>query len=117
MPLRFALIIIMCLSLSLTGCWDQNLLKNITLVLTSSIDQGENDCVQMSITYRKVQQSQGTQQANTGTYITTVLTTEAPTIRKARTNFSRSVDQKIDLSKMRVMLIGEEFSKTALFPT
>ncbi|WHF26659.1 Ger(x)C family spore germination protein [Bacillus altitudinis] len=116
MPLRFALIIIMCLSLSLTGCWDQNLLKNITLVLTSSIDQGENDCVQMSITYRKVQQSQGTQQANTGTYITTVLTTEAPTIRKARTNFSRSVDQKIDLSKMRVMLIGEEFSKNSLIP-
>lgn len=82
MPLRFALIIIMCLSLSLTGCWDQNLLKNITLVLTSSIDQGENDCVQMSITYRKVQQSQGTQQANTGTYITTVLTTEAPPLEK-----------------------------------
>nr|MDH3175237.1 hypothetical protein [Bacillus pumilus] len=96
--------------------WDQNLLKNISLVLTSTVDQGEDDNAKFSITYRKVQQSQSMAQGNTGSYLTTVLTTEAPTLRKARTNFSRIVDQKIDISKMRVMLIGDEFAQNSLLP-
>lgn len=85
-------------------------------MLTSTVDQGEDDNAKFSITYRKVQQSQSMAQGNTGSYLTTVLTTEAPTLRKARTNFSRIVDQKIDISKMRVMLIGDEFAQNSLLP-
>ncbi|QRF31914.1 Ger(x)C family spore germination protein [Bacillus safensis] len=114
---RYMLTLLMCLSLIfMPGCWDQNLLKDISLVLTSAVDQGEDDNAKYSITYRKVQQSQSMQQGNTGSYLTTVLTTEAPTLRKARSNFSRSVDQKIDLSKMRVLLIGDEFAQNRLLP-
>ncbi|MGE6630290.1 Ger(x)C family spore germination protein [Bacillus sp. NPDC077027] len=113
---KFVLILVMCLSLSLTGCWDQNLLKNISLVLTSAIDRGEDNNVKVSITYRKVQQTQSMEQGNTGSYVTSVLTTEAPTLRKARTNLSHMIDQKIDMSKMRVLLIGEEFSEISILP-
>lgn len=114
---RYMLTLLMCVSLIfMPGCWDQNLLKDISLVLTSAVDQGEDDNAKYSITYRKVQQSQSMQQGNTGSYLTTVLTTEAPTLRKARSNFSRSVDQKIDLSKMRVLLIGDEFAQNRLLP-
>ncbi|MEC4587299.1 Ger(x)C family spore germination protein [Bacillus safensis] len=114
---RYILILLMCVSLIfMPGCWDQNLLKDISLVLTSAVDQGEDDNAKYSITYRKVQQSQSMQQGNTGSYLTTVLTTEAPTLRKARSNFSRSVDQKIDMSKMRVLLIGDEFAQNRLLP-
>lgn len=88
----------------------------MSLVLTSTVDQGEDDNAKFSITYRKVRQSQSMAQGNTGAYLTTVLTTEAPTLRKARTNFSRIVDQKIDISKMRVMLIGDEFAQNSLLP-
>ncbi|MFK4007520.1 Ger(x)C family spore germination protein [Bacillus safensis] len=111
------LTLLMCVSLIfMPGCWDQNLLKDISLVLTSAVDQGEDDNARYSITYRKVQQSQSMQQGNTGSYLTTVLTTDAPTLRKARSNFSRSVDQKIDMSKMRVLLIGDEFAQNRLLP-
>ncbi|MCY7492465.1 Ger(x)C family spore germination protein [Bacillus safensis] len=114
---RYMLTLLMCVSLIfMPGCWDQNLLKDISLVLTSAVDQGDDDNAKYSITYRKVQQSQSMQQGNSGSYLTTVLTTEAPTLRKARSNFSRSVDQKIDLSKMRVMLIGDEFAQNRLLP-
>lgn len=114
---KYVLTLLMCMSLTfMPGCWDQNLLKDISLVLTSAVDQGEDDNVKFSITYRKVQQSQSVQQGNTGSYLTTVLTTEAPTLRKARSNFSRNVDQKIDMSKMRIMLIGDEFAKNQLLP-
>ncbi|MCC9088315.1 MULTISPECIES: Ger(x)C family spore germination protein [Bacillus] len=114
---KYILTLLMCISLIfMPGCWDQNLLKNISLVLTSAVDQGEEDNAKFSITYRKVQQSQSMEQGNTGNYSTTVLTTEAPTLRKARTNFSRIVDQKIDISKMRVMLIGDEFAQNRLLP-
>ncbi|PRR90484.1 MULTISPECIES: Ger(x)C family spore germination protein [unclassified Bacillus (in: firmicutes)] len=114
---KYILTLLMCISLIfMPGCWDQNLLKNISLVLTSAVDQGEEDNAKFSITYRKVQQSQSMEQGNTGSYSTTVLTTEAPTLRKARTNFSRIVDQKIDISKMRVMLIGDEFAQNRLLP-
>lgn len=114
---RYMLTLLMCVSLIfMPGCWDQNLLKDISLVLTSAVDQGEDDNARYSITYRKVQQSQSMQQGNSGSYLTTVLTTEAPTLRKARSNFSRSVDQKIDMSKMRVLLIGDEFAQNRLLP-
>ncbi|MEW6979022.1 Ger(x)C family spore germination protein [Bacillus pumilus] len=114
---KYILTLLMCISLIfMPGCWDQNLLKNISLVLTSAVDQGEEDNAKFSITYRKVQQSQSMEQGNTGNYSTTVLTTEAPTLREARTNFSRIVDQKIDISKMRVMLIGDEFAQNRLLP-
>ncbi|MFS3915098.1 Ger(x)C family spore germination protein [Bacillus australimaris] len=114
---RYMLTLLMCVSLIfMPGCWDQNLLKDISLVLTSAVDKGEDDNAKYSITYRKVQQSQSMQQGNTGSYLTTVLTTEAPTLRKARSNFSRSVDQKIDMSKMRVMLIGDDFAKQRMLP-
>ncbi|MCY9672660.1 Ger(x)C family spore germination protein [Bacillus sp. MM09(2025)] len=114
---KFLLTLLMCVSLIfMPGCWDQNLLKNISLVLTSAVDQGEVDNAKFSITYRKVQQSQSMEQGNSGSYLTTVLTTEAPTLRKARTNFSRIVDQKIDMSKMRVMLIGDEFAQNQILP-
>lgn len=114
---KYMLTLLMCVSLIfMPGCWDQNLLKDISLVLTSAVDQGEDDNARYSITYRKVQQSQSMQQGNSGSYLTTVLTTEAPTLRKARSNFSRSVDQKIDMSKMRVLLIGDEFAQNRLLP-
>ncbi|KUF22946.1 Ger(x)C family spore germination protein [Bacillus safensis] len=114
---KYMLTLLMCVSLIfMPGCWDQNLLKDISLVLTSAVDQGEDDNARYSITYRKVQQSQSMQQGNTGSYLTTVLTTDAPTLRKARSNFSRSVDQKIDMSKMRVLLIGDEFAQNRLLP-
>ncbi|MFJ5672552.1 Ger(x)C family spore germination protein [Bacillus safensis] len=114
---KYMLTLLTCVSLIFVpGCWDQNLLKNISLVLTSAVDQGENDNAKYSITYRKVQQSQSMAQGNTGSYLTTLLTTEAPTLRKARTNFSRIVDQRIDISKMRVMLIGDEFAQNRLLP-
>lgn len=114
---RYMLTLLMCVSLIfMPGCWDQNLLKDISLVLTSAVDQGEDDNARYSITYRKVQQSQSMQQGNSGSYLTTVLTTEAPTLRKARSNFSRSVDQQIDMSKMRVLLIGDEFAQNRLLP-
>lgn len=114
---KYMLTLLMCVSLIfMPGCWDQNLLKDISLVLTSAVDQGEDDNARYSITYRKVQQSQSMQQGNSGSYLTTVLTTDAPTLRKARSNFSRSVDQKIDMSKMRVLLIGDEFAQNRLLP-
>lgn len=114
---KYMLTLLICVSLIfMPGCWDQNLLKDISLVLTSAVDQGEDDNARYSITYRKVQQSQSMQQGNTGSYLTTVLTTDAPTLRKARSNFSRSVDQKIDMSKMRVLLIGDEFAQNRLLP-
>ena len=113
----FLLTLLMCMSLIfMPGCWDQNLLKNISLVLTSAVDQGEDGNAKFSITYRKVQQSQSMEQGNSDNYLTTLLTTEAPTLRKARTNLSRIVDQKIDMSKMRVMLIGDEFAQNQILP-
>ncbi|MDM5299670.1 Ger(x)C family spore germination protein [Bacillus pumilus] len=115
---KYVLVLIMCVSLTMMpGCWDQNLLKNISLVLASSIDQGEDGDIKVSITYRKVQPSQSAQQGGgSGSYSTTVLTTEAPTLRRARTDFGRMVDQKIDISKMRILLIGDDFSKNNLLP-
>lgn len=51
---KAVLISLMCASLTLAGCWDQNLLKDISLVLTASLDVDHDGKNKIGITYRKV---------------------------------------------------------------
>ncbi|WP_430742477.1 Ger(x)C family spore germination protein [Bacillus atrophaeus] len=112
---KHVLVIIMCLCLGVTGCWDQNLLKDIALVLTASLDTDENGNNTMGITYRKVQSSQAEQETG-GTFITTVLSATGHTTREARFKLDKLVDQRIDTSKQRILLIGEKMAEKQMFP-
>ncbi|ATX84917.1 hypothetical protein CU084_18950 [Bacillus velezensis] len=112
---KAVLISLMCASLTLAGCWDQNLLKDISLVLTASLDVDHDGKNKIGITYRKVQSSQAEQETG-GSFITTVLSASGHTIREARFQLDKLVDQRIDTSKQRVLLIGEKMAEKPLFP-
>ncbi|MBT2572917.1 Ger(x)C family spore germination protein [Bacillus sp. ISL-51] len=116
MPIKKAILLfVMCACLTLTGCWDQNLLKDISLVLSASLDVDHDGKNKIGITYRKVQSSQAEQETG-GSFITTVLSSTGHTIREARFNLDKLVDQRIDTSKQRVLLIGEKMTEKPLFP-
>lgn len=115
MRIKKALLIsLMCASLTLTGCWDQNLFKDISLVLTASLDVDQDGKNKIGITYRKVQSSQAEQETG-GSFITTVLSASGHTIREARFQLDKLVDQRIDTSKQRVLLIGEKMAENRFF--
>ncbi|SDC32992.1 Ger(x)C family spore germination protein [Shouchella lonarensis] len=105
------LISIACIAslLTLSGCWDQHLLKDVTLVKSAGIDLVEDEKYLVSVTIRSIQEPTSTEEA--GVSAPKTMQVESNTIREARDLLDRRIGKAYDSSKLEVLVLGEELAK------
>ncbi|KAB2330183.1 Ger(x)C family spore germination protein [Cytobacillus depressus] len=100
--------------LFLSGCWDQNLLKDASLINSIAFDLEDSGQVSTTVSIRSLQGSEGTgeQKIHTDTF-----TEVDSTPRGSRDKIDLEVAKKINASKIQVLLIGEKLAKKEFYPT
>lgn len=101
------------LTIFLSACWDQNLLKDVRLYLAASFDLDTDgriiDTVSSPI-IKKADQGEG----SADTY--QVITGIGDTPRAARGDIDKRVSKTFDASKLRVLIIGNKLAKEDIYP-
>lgn len=107
------LLCIGCMTIFLSGCWDQNLLKDVRLYLAASFDLDTDgkiiDAVASPIIKRA---DQGGGSAETYQIITGI----GKTPRAARKDIDQRSSKTFDASKLRLLIIGNELAKQDIYP-
>ena len=98
----------------LTGCWDQNLLKEVSLINSVAFDLEDNDDISTSVSIRTLEGSEGTEGQNARTVTFKEI---GSTPRRARDLLDLEVSKKIDGSKLQVLLLGEKLAKKEFYYT
>ncbi|WNS77495.1 Ger(x)C family spore germination protein [Bacillus sp. DTU_2020_1000418_1_SI_GHA_SEK_038] len=100
--------------LVLTGCWDQNLLKEVSLINSAAFDLEDTKKISTTVSIRTLQGSEGAgeQKARTETF-----TENDHTPRGARDKIDLEVSKKIESSKLQVLLVGEELARKEFYST
>lgn len=109
-PSKFLCIV--CISIFLTGCWDQNLLKDVRLYLASSFDMDTDGKIIDSVSSPIIKKAdQGGGEAESYQIITGI----GNTPRAARSDIDKKGSKKFDASKLRVLVIGSELAKQDMY--
>lgn len=107
------LLCIACMTIFLSGCWDQNLLKDARLYLAASFDmdnEGKIIDVVSSPIIKKA--DQGGSSAETYQLITGI----GITPRAARKEIDKRSSKTFNASKLRVLIVGDELAKKDIYP-
>ncbi len=102
-----------CLSL-LTGCWDQNLMKNAVLIQTITFDHSDEGELLIGISIPKLNRAltdSGQEKIGSET-----LSTVANTPREGRMKLNTEIPGNLDSSKNKLILFGEQFAKGDIYP-
>ncbi|WP_227395350.1 Ger(x)C family spore germination protein [Jeotgalibacillus aurantiacus] len=91
----------------LSGCWDQNLLKDVQLVYTVGWDQNEDGSVTSTALAPPIDQT--VEHVNR-------LTIEGNTLRDARYNMDVYVAEHIDFAKLQAGIVGIDMARDKLYP-
>jgi Ger(x)C family germination protein len=94
----------------MTGCWDQDLLKNARLIYGAGYDLGPNSKILMTTVIRDVPASEQGNPTND------IILTVGNTPREARDNADDQISRYLRAYKNRVVLIGEELAKQDIYP-
>ncbi|WP_044336709.1 Ger(x)C family spore germination protein [Rossellomorea aquimaris] len=92
--------------LTLTGCWDQRLLKDGRLVFSSAFDLVDDETIKATAIIRDFQDKTPTN---------VVVQGEGKTIRETRMHMDRKISGVFEPSKNRVFLLGEELAKKDIY--
>lgn len=98
--------------LLLSGCWDQKLLKDVSLINSSAFDLEDTNKVSTTVSIRMVRGSEGTGE-QTGKTVTFSEIDSTP--RGARDLIDLEVSKKIEASKLQVLLVGEKLAKKEFY--
>ncbi len=101
MPL---LLIMSCLMLS--GCWDQNLLKEVQLIYTAGYDQTEEGEVTATTLAPPIEE---TDQVNE-------ITVTGHTVRDSMLEMDLIIAEFADFSKLQTILLGSDLVKDEVYP-
>ncbi|WP_045514628.1 Ger(x)C family spore germination protein [Neobacillus niacini] len=111
--MRIIFIIILCiLPILLTGCWDQHLLVNRTLVNGISFDVTEEGKINGSVRALSIQSKGGGQ----FDIYDELVSAERPTPVGLALDIDSRIAGEIDTSKAFVVIIGEELAKKGIHP-
>lgn len=103
---------VLMISLFLTGCWDQNLLKEVRLYMSASFDLEPDGRIRDGVTSPILGTSPDTPSKARSEFHSAA----GNTPREARVNIDKKVSKKFDASKLRVMVIGSELAKQDIYP-
>ncbi|RIW34666.1 Ger(x)C family spore germination protein [Bacillus salacetis] len=105
------LFVIFCTLFLLTGCWDQILLKNTRLILAASFDKSSGGRVVDGVT-TPIISSAGPENRKESVEL---LVAEGLSPRDARLEIDNKTSQKLDASKLLVLLIGSEMASEDIY--
>lgn len=98
--------------LLMSGCWDQNLLKDIKLVMSIGIDLTPEGKIQNTVSIPLIMSGEGTTQVM-GSQI---ISATSDTHRAARNVIDTKISEQFDASKLKIMLLGEQYAKQDIYP-
>ncbi|MFY4776759.1 Ger(x)C family spore germination protein [Metabacillus sp. RGM 3146] len=98
--------------LLLSGCWDQNLLKDVRLIRVAAYDLDKGGRLKNSVLVRR---AKGTGGSNSTEEELQVYQGVGSTPRGVTDDLDRKIDKRYESSKLRVLLIGEELAKTDIY--
>lgn len=107
--------LIFVLILLLTGCWDQNLLKEVSLINCVSFDLEDNNKISFIVSMRTLLGSEGGVEGKKSKTLTMKEIGSTP--RRARDLIDLKTSKKVDGSKLQVLLVGESLAKKEFYPT
>lgn len=99
--------ILLLTTLLLTGCWDQNLLKDVSLINSVGFDLEDTNKISTTVSIRTSEGSVGSGEQRTKTVTFSEIDS---TPRGARDKIDLEVPKKIDGSKLQVLLVGEKLA-------
>ncbi|MDZ5711931.1 Ger(x)C family spore germination protein [Jeotgalibacillus haloalkalitolerans] len=100
-------VLLLCCICLLSGCWDQNLLKDVQLVYTVGYDVLEDGSEQTTSVAPPVDEA--IEEVN-------VLSTNENTVRDSRYHIDTLVAEHIDFSKLQVMILGNDLARDQIYP-
>ncbi|TKD68791.1 Ger(x)C family spore germination protein [Pseudalkalibacillus hwajinpoensis] len=103
----FHTILIVCSTLVLTSCWDQELLKESKLVYGAGFDYEENNLIRTTFVVRNL----GIPVSQGGVYSNRVVSVVGSSSRDTRLQMDRIISKQLSASKNQLLLLGEEVAK------
>ncbi|WP_226675011.1 Ger(x)C family spore germination protein [Rossellomorea aquimaris] len=100
------LVLLLVSSLTLSGCWDQRLLKNGRLVFSSAFDLTEDGNIHATAIIRDFKE---------GTPTNTEVEADANTIREVRMHMDRKISGNFEPSKNRIFILGEDLARKDVY--
>ncbi len=95
------------LLLLMTGCWDQELLKESKLIFGVGFDYESNNEIRTTFTVRNL----GIPVSQGGSYSNRILSTTGISPRETRLKMDRIISKQVTASKVQLLLLGEEIAK------
>lgn len=102
-------LIIVIIVFSLCGCWDQRLLKDMTLLMSLGFDFTESGKLLGTISSPSISREKVEDKA-------LIYSEQGSTPRQVRNALDRKVGEVIDPSKLRVMILGSELATQPIYP-
>jgi len=106
-------ILFLTLLLLLTGCWDQRLLKDHSLILAIGYDMQQDESIKKTVTFPK-ESSSSTGESIHATESEVVVTT-GNTVKDAEKKMDQLIPMKFDRSKAKVIILGTDLAKNGIF--
>ncbi|MGG3467015.1 Ger(x)C family spore germination protein [Neobacillus pocheonensis] len=104
--------LIMVVLLFLTGCWDEKLLKDSSLVLSIGIDSTKNNKIKATTAIRTSKIISGGQSES----INYIVEEIGNTIRETRLEVDKQIPGVYEPNKLRIILIGDKIASKDLYP-
>jgi Ger(x)C family germination protein len=106
-------VILILLCILLTGCWDQQLMKNAILVQTLSYDLSENDDFLLGVSIPIIEEATGAQPSGKSE----TFSAKGNTPRESRREIAREISGVLDTSKNKLILFGERMASNDIYPS
>ncbi|MCK2021113.1 Ger(x)C family spore germination protein [Peribacillus frigoritolerans] len=116
MKIKRLFTISICLLL-ITGCWDQNLMKDATLIQTITFDQTDEGEFSLGFAIPNIYRNPTDSGQETEAINSENLSTVANTPREGRMKLNTEIPGNLDSSKNKLVLFGEQFAKGDIYPS
>lgn len=116
MKIKRLFMISICLLL-ITGCWDQNLMKDATLIQTITFDQTDEGEFSLGFSIPNIYRNSMDSGQETEAINSENLSTVANTPREGRMKLNTEIPGNLDSSKNKLVLFGEQFAKGDIYPS
>ncbi|MET1029647.1 Ger(x)C family spore germination protein, partial [Domibacillus tundrae] len=120
---KWWLAIPICLLLS--GCWDQRMLKDLNLIFGVGLDATKEDRVALTLEVPEEGGAGGSGGGSSGSgggsqqeqaSASQIITENARTVRESSYQLDRRLGGTLDISKLRVLLVGRESAEKDIYP-
>ncbi|MEY8753028.1 Ger(x)C family spore germination protein [Peribacillus frigoritolerans] len=116
MKIKRLFMISICLLL-ITGCWDQNLMKDATLIQTITFDLTDEGEFLLGFAIPNIYRNSKDSGQETEAINSENLSTVANTPREGRMKLNTEIPGNLDSSKNKLVLFGEQFAKGDIYPS